>query len=73
MGEHVVVDNPMGTNGFEFVEYAAPDPAALGQLFETLGFVAVARDRLKDVRLYRQGSEERRVGKEGRSRWLPAH
>jgi len=55
MGEHVVVDNPMGTNGFEFVEYAAPDPAALGQLFETLGFVAVARHRSKDVRLYRQG------------------
>ena len=21
--------NPMGTDGFEFVEYAAPDPAAL--------------------------------------------
>lgn len=55
MGEHVVVDNPMGTNGFEFVEYAAPDPAALGRLFETLGFVAIARHRSKDVRLYRQG------------------
>ena len=29
--------NPMGTDGFEFVEYAAPDPAALGTLFETHG------------------------------------
>ena len=31
--------NPMGTDGFEFVEYAAPDPAALGALFESMGFV----------------------------------
>ena len=48
-------DNPMGTAGFEFVEYAAPDPAALGQVFETLGFKAIARHRHKNVTLYRQG------------------
>ncbi len=48
-------DNPMGTDGFEFVEYAAPDPAQLGALFERLGFAAVARHRSKDVTLYRQG------------------
>src|SRR5258707_7855220 len=48
-------DNPMGTDGFEFVEYTAPDAAALGRLFERLGFVAVARHRSKDVTLYRQG------------------
>ena len=47
--------NPMGTDGFEFVEYAAPDPAALGAVFEQLGFRAVARHRSKDVTLYRQG------------------
>ncbi len=47
--------NPMGTDGFEFIEYTAPDPAALGRLFESLGFVAVARHRSKDVTLYRQG------------------
>src|SRR5215472_452873 len=47
--------NPMGTDGFEFVEYAAPDPAALGVLFETMGFVKVAQHRSKDVSLYRQG------------------
>ena len=28
--------NPMGTDGFEFVEYTAPDPAALGALFERI-------------------------------------
>tara|TARA_R110002110_G_scaffold192614_3_gene400827 strand:+ start:1391 stop:2452 length:1062 start_codon:yes stop_codon:yes gene_type:complete len=47
--------NPMGTDGFEFVEYTAPDTAALAQLFETMGFAAVARHRSKDVTLYRQG------------------
>jgi len=45
----------MGTDGFEFVEYAAPDPAALGRLFEQMGFRAVAKHRSKDVTLYRQG------------------
>ena len=48
-------DNPMGTDGFEFVEYAAPDPAALGSLFQTMGFVPIARHRTKNVTLYRQG------------------
>ena len=48
-------DNPLGTDGFEFIEYAAPDPAALGRLFEQMGFVAVARHRSKNVLLYRQG------------------
>ncbi|MBV8208583.1 MAG: 4-hydroxyphenylpyruvate dioxygenase [Burkholderiaceae bacterium] len=47
--------NPMGTDGFEFVEYAAPDPAALGALFESLGFTPLARHRHKRVTLYRQG------------------
>jgi 4-hydroxyphenylpyruvate dioxygenase len=49
------LDNPMGTDGFEFVEYAAPDPEALGALFRQMGFTAVARHRHKDVTLYRQG------------------
>jgi 4-hydroxyphenylpyruvate dioxygenase len=48
-------ENPMGTDGFEFIEYAAPDPEAMGALFERLGFKAVARHRHKNVLLYRQG------------------
>lgn len=48
-------DNPMGTDGFEFIEYAAPDPAALGAVFEQMGFTAIARHRHKNVTLYRQG------------------
>jgi 4-hydroxyphenylpyruvate dioxygenase len=48
-------DNPMGTDGFEFIEYAAPDPAALGAVFRQMGFTAIARHRHKAVTLYRQG------------------
>jgi 4-hydroxyphenylpyruvate dioxygenase len=48
-------DNPMQTDGFEFVEFTSPQPAELGRLFETLGFSAIARHRSKDVTLYRQG------------------
>jgi 4-hydroxyphenylpyruvate dioxygenase len=50
-----VVDNPMGTDGFEFVEYASPDPQALARHFEAMGFTAIAKHRAKDVTLYRQG------------------
>jgi 4-hydroxyphenylpyruvate dioxygenase len=48
-------ENPMGTDGFEFVEYTAPDIAALGRLFQSIGFAPVARHRSKNVTLYRQG------------------
>jgi 4-hydroxyphenylpyruvate dioxygenase len=48
--------NPLGTDGFEFVEYTATDTAELGRLFEVMGFARVARHRSKDVSLYRQGN-----------------
>ena len=47
--------NPMRTDGFEFVEYAAPDPESLRHLFENMGLPAVARHRSKNVTLHRQG------------------
>jgi 4-hydroxyphenylpyruvate dioxygenase len=47
--------NPAGTDGFEFIEYTAPDTRALAALFERMGFTAAARHRSKDVILYRQG------------------
>ncbi len=47
--------NPMGTQGFEFVEYAAPDPSGLRDLFARMGLGVVARHRSKDVTLHRQG------------------
>jgi 4-hydroxyphenylpyruvate dioxygenase len=49
------LDNPMGTDGFEFVEYTAPDTALLRDLFTKMGFPAVARHKRKDVTLHRQG------------------
>ncbi|MBV8978894.1 MAG: 4-hydroxyphenylpyruvate dioxygenase [Alphaproteobacteria bacterium] len=48
-------DNPIGTDGFEFVEYTAPDVGQLHGFFERMGFRAVGRHRSKDVTLYRQG------------------
>jgi len=50
-----VTGNPMGTDGFEFVEYAAPDPELLRRLFESMGLRAVARHRSKNVTLHNQG------------------
>ncbi len=48
-------DNPMGTDGFEFVEYTAPDPQLLRNVFERLGFPVVARHRSKNVTRHAQG------------------
>ena len=55
MNDTAIHENPMGTDGFEFIEYTAPNPELLGDLFEQMGFTAVARHRSKDVLLYRQG------------------
>lgn len=50
-----IFENPLGTDGFEFVEYTGPDPDALSALFERMGFTAVGRHRSKDVIHYVQG------------------
>jgi 4-hydroxyphenylpyruvate dioxygenase len=47
--------NPMGTDGFEFVEYTSPNPEDLDRLFTQVGFTRAARHRAKNVTLYRQG------------------
>ena len=50
-------DNPMGIDGFEFVEYTAPQ-AQLGHLhdyFRKLGFTQVARHKTRPIHTYRQG------------------
>jgi len=65
--ENSAWENPIQTDGFEFVEYAAPDPTALGALFERLGFRAVARHRHKNVLLYKQGDVNFIVNAEPRS------
>lgn len=48
-------ENPIGTDGFEFVEYTSGDPDKLAALFERLGFTAVGKHRSKDVVHYKQG------------------
>src|SRR5215218_9256766 len=47
--------NPMGTDGFEFVEYTAPDIELLRSLFTQMGFPEVARHKSKNVTLHKQG------------------
>ncbi|WP_448096542.1 4-hydroxyphenylpyruvate dioxygenase [Luteibacter yeojuensis] len=53
--EVTTFENPQGVDGFEFVEFAAPDPALLHALFPRLGFTPVAKHKTKKVTLYRQG------------------
>ena len=48
-------DNPLGTDGFEFVEFTSPEPERLKALFEVMGFTAVAKHRSKNVLRFRQG------------------
>ncbi len=55
MNAELGISNPMRTDGFEFVEYAAPDPELLRRLFEGMGLPAVARHRSKNVTLHNQG------------------
>ncbi len=49
------INNPMGLDGFEFVEFSAPEPGILEPVFVMLGFTHVANHRSKNVSLFRQG------------------
>ena len=48
-------DNPLGLDGFEFIEFSAPEKGLLEPVFERMGFSRIARHRSKDVDLWRQG------------------
>ncbi|MEP0518505.1 MAG: 4-hydroxyphenylpyruvate dioxygenase [Hyphomicrobiales bacterium] len=48
-------DNPAGTDGFEFVEFAHEDPTALELLFSQMGYSEVAKHKTKSISLWRQG------------------
>ena len=48
-------DNPLGLNGFEFVEFTSPDPEAMAAQFEALGFTATHRHPTKNITRYKQG------------------
>ena len=60
-------ENPMGLDGFEFVEFASPEQGVLEPVFEMLGFTEVARHRSKDVSLFRQGGINFIVNREPKS------
>ena len=49
------IENPMGTDGFEFVEFAHPQPDELRVLFARMGFALVARHRSRAIELWQQG------------------
>ena len=40
--------NPAGTDGFEFVEYAHPEPEVLDRIFRQMGFEPVAKHKTKN-------------------------
>jgi len=48
-------ENPMGLDGFEFVEFTAPEKGILEPAFTAMGFTRVATHKSKDVTLWRQG------------------
>jgi 4-hydroxyphenylpyruvate dioxygenase len=47
--------NPVGTDGFEFVEFAHPEPDQLANLFTSMGYAPVAKHRTRNITVYRQG------------------
>lgn len=58
MGISAVADlfeNPLGLDGFEFIEFCAPAKGVLEPVFAAMGFTKVAHHRSKDVQLWRQG------------------
>ncbi len=50
-------ENPLGINGFEFVEFAAPEGQGerLHEYFRKMGFTAVLRHKSRPITVYRQG------------------
>jgi len=48
-------ENPLGLDGFEFIEFCAPTKGVLEPVFAAMGFTQIARHRSKDVQLWRQG------------------
>lgn len=61
-------ENPMGLDGFEFVEFSGPEPELFHNVFTALGFSKVAKHRSKAVSLYRQGDINFVLNEEPRTR-----
>jgi 4-hydroxyphenylpyruvate dioxygenase len=63
----ITPQNPMGTDGFAFVEFAHPEPQQLHRLFRLMGFSEVARHRNKAITVYHQGDVDYLVNEEPRT------
>jgi 4-hydroxyphenylpyruvate dioxygenase len=50
----VQTHNPVGTDGFDFLEFTGPDPQKLTKQFEAMGFVPISRHKSCDVTIYQQ-------------------
>ena len=48
-------ENPAGTDGFEFVEFAHPNPDELRALFTRMGYALTARHKTKAIEWWQQG------------------
>jgi 4-hydroxyphenylpyruvate dioxygenase len=57
-------DNPLGVDGFEFVEFTSPDPDGMAALLERLGFTAYSKHPSRDVVRYKQGGINMLVNRE---------
>lgn len=51
----ITAENPAGTDGFEFVEFAHPKPQELRDLFQRMGYAHVANHKTKQIELWQQG------------------
>lgn len=47
--------NPAGTDGFEFVEFAHPEPQVLRDVFTKMGYIHTATHKTKAIELWQQG------------------
>ena len=60
----VTPENPIGLDGFEFVEFTSPDPAKMAALIEQLGFTAYSKHPTKAIVRYKQGRTNLLVNQE---------
>ncbi|MFK7819766.1 MAG: 4-hydroxyphenylpyruvate dioxygenase [Planctomycetaceae bacterium] len=51
----ITENNPAGTAGCQFVEFANPEPQVLRDLFASMGYTHVANHKSKSVELWQQG------------------
>lgn len=51
----ITAENPAGTDGFELVEFAHPNPQELRDLFAKMGYIHTATHKTKAIEIWQQG------------------